>query len=168
MNNKKIITTAVVLGLSLVAGYLGAVRYFSNQDRLIADFREDILNGSFESMYDASSEFLKRNVTEAEFESRMRVLAATLREYDPELKFERNLEEEKLIRSVRESSERIRSDAPFALVETGQEPRKAMIHIAWIREGLRLKLFDVSVGDSKVSVTNRVNTLAGDPFIAGK
>jgi len=165
---KKNISIAAVVVLFLIVGYLGVISHLSNEDRLLAEFRQDILNGSFEDMYSASSKFLKGNVTEAEFESRMRDVVAPLKEYDAEIKLRRNVEEEKLIRSVRAGSEAAGSYEYFALVETGQEPKKAMIHIAWIREGLRLKLFDLSVGDSKVSVTNRINTLAGEPFIAGK
>jgi hypothetical protein len=171
MSKKSLILIAALLFVSVAfyVGYRALQGYYSNLDSLVWEFRVALASREFRPMYQNSSDFMKANVSEAEFVRRMTVVAETLAEYDSEPDLRRNVELEERIRQVRSSSGD--SDPPeytFVILEIGQSEKAARVHISWLRDGIKPKLFDLSIGDSGVSLTNRINTLAGKPFRSGE
>ena len=172
INAFKFISAVVtILGLSIM-GYLLLVRYQSNENRLISEFRNRLISEDFKVMYADSSDFMKLNVSEDEFARRMIIVTEALREYDPNFDFRRNTELENSIKQVRKSSDPDNQDDDsnhsFVLLETGMPEKRALIQVSWTLSGIKPRLHDLSIGDSKISVTNQINTLAGEPFLAGE
>lgn len=162
-------------------GYKIAAHYFSNEDRLIANFQRGLADSDFESMYAESSSFMKVNRTEAEFVERMRVVTEELRQYDPQLRFTRNTELEESMkcpggrpylcalyaRDIRRDSDPGGSDGNagyhLAFLEIGNPDKRATLYISWVGSGIQTRLFDLSLREDGSGVA-KIYTLAGEPF----
>lgn len=163
------ISVAIVLSL---VGYDVLRSYLSDEDRLVSKFRSDLVSRDFKTMYRDSSDFMKLNVSEEEFSHRMTVVIQTLEEYDPDVDFHRNLELEDFVKKVRNDSDPEHTHdgstySVFVYLDVGHAEKTGTISISWIRQGIRPRLFDLSIGDSDKSMTNRITSLAGEPFRAG-
>ncbi|MGQ0543130.1 MAG: hypothetical protein ACT4O9_15000 [Blastocatellia bacterium] len=161
--------TLLFATVAFYCGYLALQGYYSDPDSLVWEFRGAFASREFKPLYQNSSDFMKANVSETEFVRRMTAVAEVLAEYDSEPNLRRNLELEDRIREIRSASGD--PDPPeysFVILEIGHPEKAAQVHISWVRDGIKPKLFDLSIGDSGVSLTNRINTLAGKPFRSGE
>lgn len=156
----------------------GARAYWRNDERVIAEFRDNLVSANYSTLYADSSQGLRNNVDEKEFAQRMAILRDFLIKKDRELVFVRDIETENLVNSVTDGVEdseekngvasrflrRANSNYHWALLRVGGPADFATVHISWVDEGVvNRKLLDVSAGMFE-SPNDFVNTVSGEPF----
>lgn len=160
---------AIVLLVSALAFY-GVRNYLSDEDRLVSQFKASLESHDYRVMYQGAADMVKLNNSEDEFVRRMTIIEQTLRDYDPDMNFQRDIAEEDLIKSIRRDSEPDRPDdgsLRFVVLRTRTDDKSATVLISWIRNGVQPRLFDLRIRDG-ISGAVRIQTLAGRPFRPGE